>query len=165
MNNHTLLKSVAIIVEIIASIIIYYNFFDILITDGSFKGVLGVWFLIPIIALVLVQVFVTGSLVHIAMRLINRKHNATKHDAFVISGLNTTIYSLTYAIFPITGPFHYITFTLKETLLTVLFIEILWTTFTIFVIGTALKRTYSVSWFYGLLLGGISSMLILSFAS
>ncbi len=154
-----------IIIQIIFSIVIYYFRFDILIKEGSFKGSLGQWFLIPITVLVLVQVFVTGSLIHLAMLVINRNNNATKYDAFVISGLNTSIYSMTYAIFPQTGPFHYITFSMTETSPYVMLGEILWTTFIISITGTALKRAYSVSWFYGLLLGGISAMLTLAFAS
>ena len=165
LEKHKLWKTVAIISEIIASIFVYYSFFDILIADGSFRDSLGQWFVIPITVLVLVQVFVTGSLIHVAMLAIKSKNSATRYDIFVISGLNVLLYSLTYAIYPLTGPFHYITFTMKETPLAVLLTEVSWTAFMIVVTGTALKRTYSVSWFHGLLLGGISSLLILAFAS
>jgi len=160
-----ILRTSLILFQILSAILIYSLYFDILIESGSYKSNLGPWFFLLIIILVLIQIFVTGSIVHLAMRAINNNHKATKHDAFLISGLNTLMYSLTYAIFPTTGPFYYITFTMETNDPIILLIEIMWTTFTILLTGTALKRTYSIPWRYGLLMGGISSMLILAFAS
>ena len=165
LNNRDLLKLLAILIQIIASIYIYYSFFDILVTEGSFRISLGQLFLIPVTILAVVQVVATGSLIHFAMIATGRYIKVNKLDPFVITGLNTFLYSLIYAIFPTTGPFNYITFTMQETSLSVMLTTIIWTIITILLVGTILKRTYSVSWFKGLLFGGVSFMLIIAFAS
>lgn len=165
LKNLTRLKILAIFVQMITAIIVYSLYFEILVTEGSFRESLGQWFLIPMIILVSAQVFITGSLIYTAILSINRNNKVAKHDIFIITALNTLLYSLIYAIFPITGPFHYITFTMQETPLSIMLTEILWSTFTIVTISIAIKKTYRVSWFYGFILAAVSSILILAFAS
>ena len=165
MNNRDLLKILAIIIQTIASIYIYYLFFDILVTEGSFRISLGTLFLIPVTILAIVQVVATGSLIHFTMIATSRYIKVNKLDPYVITGLNTFLYSWIYAIFPTTGPFNYIIFTMQETPFSVMLTTVLWTTITILLVGTILKSTYSVSWFKGLLLSGVSFMLIIAFAS
>ncbi len=165
LNNLTRLKILFIFIEIIAAIVVYSSFFEILVTEGSFRESLGQWFLIPLIILTLTQVFITGILIHVTLLTKTINNKIEKYDIFVITGLNTFLYSLIYAIFPITGPFHYITFTMQETPLSIMLTEILWTTFTVTTICFAIKKIYRVSWFYSFIFSGVSSILILAFAS
>ncbi|MFC1755632.1 hypothetical protein ACFL96_19965 [Thermoproteota archaeon] len=165
MINHNQLKILVIVALIISTISVYLLFFEILVTEGSFRESLGPLFLIPITILASAQVFITGALIHRAAIDLNKNHNAKKYDIFVITGLNAFLYSLIYAIFPITGPFHYITFTMQETSLLIMLTEIGWTTFTVVTVTIALKKAYSLSWFHGFILGTVSYILIIAFAS
>lgn len=165
MNNSDRLKILAILGLIISTISVYSLFFEILVTEGSFRESLGPLFIIPITILASAQVIITGALIHRAAKDLNKNHNAKKYDIFIITGLNAFLYSLIYAIFPITGPFHYITFTMQETSLLIMLIEIGWTTFTILIVTTVLKKTYSLSLFHSFILGATSYILIIAFAS
>ena len=165
MNNNNQLKILAILGLIISTISVYSLFFEILVTEGSFRESLGPLFIIPITILASAQIFITGYLIHRAAINLNKKYNAKKYDIFFITGLNTFLYSLIYAIFPITGPFHYITFTMQETPLSIMLIEIGWTMFIISTISIALKKVYSMSWLHGFILAALSYILIIAFAS
>ncbi|MFH1630605.1 MAG: hypothetical protein ABIA21_00065 [Candidatus Aenigmatarchaeota archaeon] len=163
-NWHTGLF-VAFIVLLIAAGTIYFFNYDILIPGdpGSLKVAVGVFFIIPVVTLLLVQTLVASSLIHlITIVRANEKRDYLK--ALTISSVLVFMFSLAYLIFPAVGPFHYMIFpvTLGPS---VLLIEAALTLLTIFLVTLLIRKSYSMSWRLSLLTAAFLLAMIMAIAS
>ncbi len=95
-----------------AAIVVYYNFFDILIPnvpDDSYRAAVGPFFIIPVLILAVGQTLIGGFFLHMLAEAVNPK-KADFLRALLVASFMTFMFSLTYVVFPFYGPFYYIVF-------------------------------------------------------
>ena len=114
------------------SFVVYVNYYDILIPgipNGSYKLAVGNLFAIPSFILLAGQVFVGAFIIYACVYLFHGKEHATK--SLLISSTMAFMFSLTYVIFPMFGPFYYIVFATGTAPPHVIEIELVWTILTL----------------------------------
>jgi len=135
----------------ILTFVVYFMFFDILIPNlpsDSYRSAIGIWFVIPIVLLLLGQTVISGIILYLFSKVAN-PNNADFLRALLIAGILTFCFSLTYMFFPGYGPFYYLVFVYQSTMWYALPVEIGWSIFT-FTVGSylahkLLKLSYKVS--------------------
>ncbi len=116
----------------LASFIIYLNYYDILIPglpNGSYRLAIGELFAIPVFLLSVGQVVIGAVMIFASVNLFRKKPNMAK--SLFISSFMVFLFSLTYIIFPMFGPFYYIVFVTADAPSYVLGIEMAWTAVTL----------------------------------
>jgi len=130
--------SVSAFVLWLASFVIYLNYYDILIPgipDGSYRLAVGTLFVIPAFILSVGQLLIGAFIIFAAAYLFKGREHVTR--SFFVSAVVVFLFSLTYVIFPMFGPFYYIVFATGIAPPHVLEVEIAWT-LTILAVSTLL---------------------------
>lgn len=141
-NTRLLAASFAFIV---AAIAVYLMYLDILIPGipgGSYRLAVGPLFAIPSIILATGQSFLMGFFLHMASSYINPREKDFVKSLFIASAA-TFLFSLTYAIFPMYGPFYYIVFAVGGPWYA-LPVEIAWSVATVTAVALLFRKFYGV---------------------
>lgn len=135
----------------ILTFVVYFMFFDILIPNlpsDSYRSAIGIWFVIPIVLLMFGQTVISGIILYLFSKVAN-PNNADILRAFLVAGILTFCFSLTYMFFPEYGPFYYLVFVYRSAMWYALPVEIGWTAFTMavgsYLAHKLLKMSYKVS--------------------
>ena len=126
------------------SILVYSLYFDILLpgyADDSYRKAVGDLFIIPSVLLALGQIFIAGFFLHMIAAAITKKSDFLK--ALVITAVMTSMFSLTYVMFPFYGPFYYIVFAITGPGYA-LPVEIAYTTAMILVSSYLIRKFYGM---------------------
>lgn len=124
----------------------YYAFFDILAPgisngSGSVKSSMGIYFLIPIVVLTVVQALYVSGLLH----LVTRAFYAEKRDfvkALFVSSVEVLLYSVYYTIYPSWGPYLIIVGTFRGTSAASYLVLLGWTAVIVGVIAIVINGVY-----------------------
>jgi len=143
---------------------VYLNYFNVALGGLDYKNAAGSLFFFPMILLTLGQVFPSGIIIHLSAKLALRER-ADLIVSLLISAVLTFLFSLFYVIFPITGPFYYVTFVVEEVPANYLLIEALWTAVLIAVGAVMLKLTLKAKWHRALGLAGMIVLILMVTAS
>jgi len=141
-NNLALFLS---FVFIILSFSIYSFYYDILIPgipSGSYKKIVGNYFLIPVTILTSAQILFNSGMIHVITRaIIPNKRDFLK--ALFASSILVFLFSVFYLIFPFYGPFLYIVKSVDGFDISTYLVLISWTTFSIFSTAFLIRKIYS----------------------
>ncbi|NWG08756.1 MAG: hypothetical protein HXX80_00310 [Nitrososphaerales archaeon] len=144
---------------VISTLWVYLNFFNVILNHFDYRSLVGYLFLIPITLLTLGQVFCGSILIHLITKLAD-PNKVDYLKALVISSAITFLFSVTYLIFPYTGPFYYVTFLIYPSSGYLLFVEILWTALIISTGTYLLRKAYTMRWKYSI--GTVSFILLIT---
>ena len=111
----------------LVAMVIYSNYYDILIpgiTQGSYRVVIGQLFVVPAFLLSVGQILIGAFMIFASVALFKGKEQETK--SVFIATVMVLIFSLTYVIFPMFGPFYFIVFATSIAPPGVLLIEVVW---------------------------------------
>ena len=149
---------------IAATFWVYLNYFNVALGGLDYKGAAGPLFFFPMILLTLGQVSPSAIIIHLSAKLALRER-AELTVSFLISAVLTFLFSLFYVIFPVTGPFYYVTFVVEEVPARFLMIEVLWTVVLIAVGTIMIKLALKARWHRALGLAGMLVLILMVTAS
>lgn len=154
----------AVIFSLIA-FAVYLQFFDILIPglpNGSYRLAVGQFFAIPAFMLAGGQVLIGGAIIFFAASTFGKAREFEK--SLFISSVLVLMFSLTYVLFPMYGPFYYIVFAVGGPPYA-LALEFLWS-ISMLAVGTSLvKKLHGTNWRYALVATFITGVFIIVAAS
>ena len=150
----------------LASFVIYMNYYDILIPgipNGSYRLAVGNLFAIPVFILSVGQVLIGAFMIFACAYLFKGKERATR--SFFISSVMVALFSFTYVIFPMFGPFYYIVFATGGTPSNVLEVEIAWTIITLAVSTVLIAKMKKIKMYDALFTALVTGIFIVVAAS
>ncbi len=150
----------------LAAFLIYVNYYDILIpgiTNGSYRVVVGSLFAIPSFILSAGQVGLGGFIIYASVYLF--KHKAHETKSLFTSAFIVFLFSLTYVVFPMYGPFYFIVFATSIAPPNVIYFELAWTAALLSLSTLLMHRLQSVPWRYALFTAGLAGIFIVVAAS
>jgi len=143
---------------------VYLNYFNVALGGLDYKKSAGSLFFFPMILLTLGQVLPSGVIVHLSAKLALHER-AELIVSLLISAVLTFLFSLIYVIFPVTGPFYYVTFVVEEVPAHFLLIEAVWTAVLITVGTIMVKLALQTKWHRALALTGMIVLILMVTAS
>lgn len=165
MSKGRRLALLLLLVLLIAGIFwVYLNYFNVSLGGLDYKESAGPLFFFPMILLTLGQVSPPAIIIHLSAKL-SLHERADLIVSFLISAVLTFLFSLIYVIFPITGPFYYVTFVVEEVPPHFLLVEALWTAALIAIGTVMLKHALETKWHRALGLAGMIVLILMVTAS
>lgn len=156
--------AVSIILFLIA-FIIYTYYYDILIPglpNGSYRHAIGQFFAIPAFLLAAGQVMLAGAIIFFAANTYNNDQDFEK--SLLISSVLVLMFSLTYVIFPMYGPFYYIVFAVGGPPY-VLAIEFVWSIAMLVVATGMISKIHKIGKLHALITAFVTLVFIMVAAS
>jgi hypothetical protein len=156
----------ATVVLWLVSLFVYANYYDILIpgiTNGSYREAVGQLFIVPSLILSVFQVLLGAFIIFASVTTMEGKQHETK--SLFTASFMVFLFSLTYVIFPMFGPFYYIVFATSIAPPNVLFVELAWTAAFLTVSTLLIHRLQKVKWHFAFFIAGLVGIFIVVAAS
>ncbi|HLC67333.1 MAG TPA: hypothetical protein VJI12_00445 [archaeon] len=158
--------SVAAFFMWLASFVVYVNYYDILIPgiqDGSYRVAVGQFFAVPSFILSAGQVLIGGFLIFACVYLFTHKSHKTK--SLFTAAFMVMLFSLTYVVFPMYGPFYFIVFATSIAPPGVLLFEIAWISVLLAASTALMHRLQKVPLRYAFFTAAVTGIFIVVAAS